>query len=381
MTKTSQIIAAILKKAGIAFQPLPKDWDGSHLGQIFHHMVPERICELDPKCIAEAADYVGVLQEFAQATQGEFAPESARAEGSVGGKVVLEFLHAGQAIRFKFTQEGRWVADDFYEQLRKFCKKHLSGSYLSVGSDLATEVYLPHKVVAQIQKKTRTFDSVEALVQFVVEGASQSDLIKAGEGLPWQLKAGYTRDGDSLLTALLKSEADTDRCLSAYELLEAPALPSRHGESPLELAQRLRGVDLRGEYGGEAKATLGYAEIREKWSQRLWHSYLPEYMRIVDALEADLASMRFSEAGNLYGIAMCHAPLLDCGSEVAQVHYYEYNGAYTLNLLTQGPGGGALHLQLPLDQVDTVIDLLRRYCRRTLWTTPGQDGAWLVAPE
>ena len=153
MTKTSQIIAAILKKAGIAFQPLPKDWDGSHLGQIFHHMVPERICELDPKCIAEAADYVGVLQEFAQATQGEFAPESARAEGSVGGKVVLEFLHAGQAIRFKFTQEGRWVADDFYEQLRKFCKKHLSGSYLSVGSDLATEVYLPHKVVRRFRRR------------------------------------------------------------------------------------------------------------------------------------------------------------------------------------------------------------------------------------
>jgi len=29
----------------------------------------------------------------------------------------------------------------------------------------------------------------------------------------------------------------------------------------------------------------------------------------------------------------------------------------------------------------TVIDLLRRYCRRTLWTTPGQDGAWLAARE
>lgn len=379
MTKTSQTIAAIFKKAGIAFQPLPKDWDGSHLGQIFHHMVPERICEFDPKCIAEAADYVGVLQEFAQATQGEFAPESPRAEGSVGGKMVLEFLYAGQANRFKFTQEGRWVADGFYEQLRKFCKKHLSGSYLSVGSDWATEVYLPHKVIAQIQKKTRTFDSVEALVQFVVEGASESDLISVGESLPWQLKAGYTRDGESLLTALLKSEADTVRCLSAHGLLGAPELPSRHGESPLELAQRLRGADLRGEYGGRSAPTLGYAEIREKWSQRLWHSHLPEYMRIVDALEADLASMRFSEADNLYGIAMCHAPVLDCWAEAAQVHYYEYNGAYTLDLITLGPGGGALHLQVPLDQVDTVIDLLRRYCRRTLWTTPGQDGAWLAA--
>ena len=381
MTTTSQTIAAILKKAGIAFRSLPKDWDSSHLGQIFHHMVPERICEFDPKCIAEAGDYVGVLQEFAQATQGEFAPGSSRAEGSVGGKMVLEFLHGGQAVRFKFEQEGRWVAEDFYVQLRKFCKKHLSGSYLSVGTDLATDVYLPHKVIAQIQKKTRSFDSVEALVQFVVEGASQSDLIKAGEGLSWQLKAGYTRDGESLLTALLKSGADTDRCLSAHGLLAAPELPSRHGESPLELAQRLRGVDLRGEYGGVCKATLGYAEIREKWSQRLWHSHLPEYMRIIDALEADLASMSFSEADNLYGIAMCHAPLLDRWSEAAQVHYYEYEDAYTLSLLTLGPGGGALHLQLPRVQVDTVIDLLRRYCRRTLWTTPGQDGAWLVAQK
>lgn len=380
MTKTSQTIAAILKKAGIAFQPLPRDWDGSHLGQIFHHMVPERICESDPKCISEAADYVGVLQELAQVTQGEFVPENLRAEGSVGGKVVLEFMHGGKANRFKFTQEGRWVADDFYEQLRKFCKKHLSGSYLSVGTDWATEVYLPHKVIAQIQKKTRTFDSVEALVQFVVEGASQSDMFTAWESLPWQLKAGYTRDGDSLMTALLKSEADTDRCLSAYETHETPLLPSRYGESPLELAQRLRGVNPRNLIG-EPSATLGYAEIRQKWSQRLWHSYRPEYMRIVDALEAELSSMRFSESGNLYGIAMCHAPLLDCGTEVAQVHYYEYNGAYTLDLLTLGPGGGALHLQVPLDQVDTVIDLLRRYCRRTLWTTPGQDGAWLVVPE
>lgn len=380
MTKTSQTIAAILKKAGIAFQPLPREWDGSHLGQIFHHMVPERICEFDPKCISEAADYVGVLQELVQVTQGEFVPENLRAEGSVGGKVVLEFMHGGKAIRFKFTQEGRWVADDFYEELRKFCRKHLSGSYLSVGTDWATEVYLPHKVIAQIQKKTRTFDSVEALVQFVVEGASQSDMFTAWESLPWQLKAGYTRDGDSLMTALLKSEADTDRCLSAYETHETPLLPSRYGESPLELAQRLRGVNPRNLIG-EPSATLGYAEIRQKWSQRLWHSYRPEYMRIVDALEVELSSMRFSESGNLYGIAMCHAPLLDCGTEVAQVHYYEYNGAYTLDLLTLGPGGGALHLQVPLDQVDTVIDLLRRYCRRTLWTTPGQDGAWLVVPE
>jgi hypothetical protein len=127
MTKTSQTVAAILKKAGISFQPLPKGWDGSHLGQILQHMVPERICEFDPKCIAEAGDYVGVLQEFAQATEGEFAPESPHAEGSVGGKVALEFLHAGKATRFQFTQEGRWVADGFYEQLRKFCKKRLSG--------------------------------------------------------------------------------------------------------------------------------------------------------------------------------------------------------------------------------------------------------------
>jgi hypothetical protein len=289
-------------------------------------------------------------------------------------------MHAGKTIRFQFTQEGRWVADDFYEQLHKFCKKHLSGSYLSVGDDWATEVYLPHKVIAQIQKKTRTFDSVEALVQFVADGASHSDMFTAWERLPWQLKAGYTRDGESLMTALLKSEADTDRCLSAYETHETPLLPSRYGESPLELAQRLRGVNPRN-LTGEPSATLGYAEIRQKWSQRLWHSYLPQYMRIVDALEAELLSMRFSESGNLYGIAMCHATLLDCGAEVAQVHYHEYNAAYTLNLLTLGPGGGALYLQLPLDQVETVIDLLRRYCRRTLWTTPGQDGAWLVVPK
>lgn len=380
MSTTSHSIATILKKAGIAFRPLPKDWGNSHLGQIFHHMVPDRICEFDPKSITEVVDYVGVLQELAQVTQGEFVPENLRAEGGVGGQVVLEFLHAGKTIRFRFTQEGRWVADDFYEQLRKFCKKHLSGSYLSVGTDWATEVYLPHKVIAQIQKKTRTFDSVEALVQFVADGASQSDMFTAWESLPWQLKAGYTRDGESLMTALLKSEADTDRCLSAYETHETPLLPSRYGESPLELAQRLRGVNPRN-LTGEPSATLGYAEIRQKWSQRLWHSYLPQYMRIVDALEAELLSMRFSESGNLYGIAMCHATLLDCGAEVAQVHYHEYNAAYTLNLLTLGPGGGALYLQLPLDQVETVIDLLRRYCRRTLWTTPGQDGAWLVVPK
>lgn len=88
------------------------------------------------------------------------------------GKITLDFVHAGQAIRFKFAQEGRWVADDFYVQLRKFCKKHLGGTYPSVGTDLATEVYLPHKEATQLQMKTRSFDSVEALVQFVVEGAS-----------------------------------------------------------------------------------------------------------------------------------------------------------------------------------------------------------------
>lgn len=379
MTSTSHSIATILKKAGIAFQPLPKDWDSAHLGRIFHHMVPGRICEFDPKCIAVAADYQGVLQQFAQASQGEFAPEGLRALGEVDDKITLDFVHAGQTIRFKFAQEGRWVADDFYVQLRKFCKKHLGGTYLSVGTDLATEVYLPHKVATQIQKKTRSFDSVEALVQFVVDGASQSDLINAGERLSWQVKAGYTCSGESLLTALLQSAADTDTVVGTYESLELPALPNRRGEAVAEMAQRLRGADLKNVFGGEHKPTLGYAEIREKWSQRLWHSHRPEYMHIIDALDADLAPMRFPEAENLYGIAWCHAPLFDRWTEAAELHYHEYNDAYTLSLLTLGPMGGALHLQLPRDQADTVIDLLRRYCRRTLWTTSGQDGAWLAA--
>lgn len=152
MSSVAKDITALLKKAGIAFQPLPRGWSGSSLDAILGHLVPERMCEFDPHCITAPSDYSGLLAASAQATQGEFAPVNPRATGSMGGWVMVEFEHAGQAIRFQFEQDGRWVADAFYEQLRKFCKKHLPGNFLSVDTNVSTDVYLPHKVITQIKK-------------------------------------------------------------------------------------------------------------------------------------------------------------------------------------------------------------------------------------
>ncbi|MBU3059429.1 hypothetical protein [Pseudomonas indica] len=381
MTTTAQGITAILKKAGIAFQPLPKDWNSSNLDQIFRYMVPERICEFDPACIVEPVDYVGILAAFAQATLGEFAPENPRAEGRTGGSILLEFVHAEQVIRFKFKQDGRWVADAFYVQLRKFCKKHLTGNYLSVDTNVSTDVYLPHKVISQIEKKTRAFDDVDTLLQFVLSGASGGDLLRARDRLSWQVKAGYTRSGESLLTALAKSDAETDTFMCAFETFDFPYLPNRYGESVWELAQRFRGLDLKRQYHSEDEKTLGYAEIREMWGERLWHNNLPEYMQVINALDPDLASMRFPVGGNLFDIALCHTPVFDLWSDAAELSYSRPDKVYIVHLLTLGPDGGALYQEIPVDRVDMVIDLLRRYCRRTLWTAPGQDGAWLVTQE
>jgi hypothetical protein len=378
MNSVVKDITAILKKAGVTFQSLPKDWDNANLEAIFHHMVPERICEFDAKCIGEAVHYVGVLAEFAQATLGEFVPGNPRTMGAVDGTVTLEFEHAGQTVRFKFKQEGHWVADAFYVQLRKFCKKHLSGNFLSVDTNVSTDVYLPHKAIAQIEKKTRSFASTDALLDFVLAGATDADLLRIRDRLPWQVPFGYTNSGESLLTALVKSGANMDTFMTAFHAFGC-GLPNRYGESSLELVERLHGIDLIPGYYGDGRETMGYAEIREKWGERLWHNNKPEYMCIINELGADLASMRFPATENLFEVSLCHAPVFKSWVDAAELRYFGAGNVYILDLLTLGPGGGSLHREIPADQVDVVIDLLRRYCLRTLWVVPGRDGAWVPA--
>ena len=378
MSTVAKDIAAILKKAGVAFQPLPKGWGSSSQEQIFLHLVPERVCAFDPHHrIVEATDYAHVLAAFAQATLDDFAPVNLRATGTVGGTVTVEFEHAGQAIRFKFAQDGHWVADAFHEQLRKFCRKHLPGNFLSVDTNISTDVYLPHKVIKQIEKKTRTFATTDALLDFVLTGPPLSDLLRAAQHLPMQVTGGYTRSGETLLTALVKSGVDDEAFMNASTAFgQYGTLPNRYGQSLFDLVRQSLGDEVAARFDGPGEETQSYADMREQWKTRLWCGCKPEYMRIIDALEPDLASMRFPR--NLWELRLCHAPHFDPWADSAELAWREPDKRYVLTLQTLGPGGGALQQHIPADQADVAIDLLRRYCRRTLWTVPGQEGAWIT---
>ena len=208
-------VTAILKKAGIAYTPLHKDQLNSHnLNAIFQHLTPGRICEFDPECIGVSEHYMDILDQFAEATGGEFSPENTRTTGSLNKTMTVEFEHQGKAFKFKFEQQGDWVADGFYEQLNKFCKKNLTGNFLSLFSEISTSVYLPHKVITQVEKKTKHFSTTDEFLSAILGGADPHAI---GAQASFDVLHGYTRDGETMTTALCKAIPDDERFYYLYE--------------------------------------------------------------------------------------------------------------------------------------------------------------------
>lgn len=335
-------------------------------------MVPERVCEFDPKCIADAESYIGLLQQFSNSTLGELSLGSLRAQGSIGENIKIEFEYVGKTHAFKFKQAGRWVEDEFYIQLRKFCKRHLTGGFLSIDNELSTDVYLPHKALAQIEKKTRKIKNTNELVQALLGRLSHSELIRIRESTRPEILYGHTSEGETIITALAKSDVSMETfmdvffCVGGFSQIRA----NRFGETPQELALNLKGITDPSVTEIYPSKMLGFTELKAQKGGGLWIKNTAGYMRILSPLDVYLDEMLFDRLYNMTEITMSHS---QAATDQAYVKFYEDRNVYELFVQTLGEGGGSLYQELPAEQADVVVDILRRYCTKSLW---GADNGW-----
>ena len=266
MSKKLQKLLAFLKSENIKIvsEKVSTFDDRDEARLIFSELMPERYCSYDAEIIDDIDGYHSVIQSHMQATLGEWAAKDISISGTVDSEVVIDFLHDGKKVKWKFEQNGTdYVSDDFYQKLNSWTSRNLGGKFVSLptyGQDVAF-VYLPKKSAAKVDTfigKTITAN------KFVNHFRGDEDI----PGSFWDLR--YDKrfnincqddSGETALTAAIKSK-NTRKALEALEepIEVNPAVKNRSGRSPLQLAREL-----------ELKEVVEYLERDvtrkdEKWS-------------------------------------------------------------------------------------------------------------------
>jgi hypothetical protein len=296
MNKKLQKLLAFLKSENVKFAPDKvsnfDDRDESRL--IFSELMPERYCSYDAEIIDDVDGYHSVIQSHMQATLGEWTAKDIVISGTVDSEIVINFLHDGKTVKWKFDQNGTdYVSENFYKKLNSWVSRNLGGKFVSLptyGQDVAF-VYLPNKSAAKVD--TFTGGTITAN-KFV-------DHFRCDEDIPgsfWDLRFDkrfnidcQDDSGETALTAAIKAK-NTRKALEALdEPIEVnPAMKNRSGMSPLQLAREL-----------ELKEVVEYLERDvtrkgDKWSntEKLIGSDMPHPMvELVSTLKDrnDLDSM------------------------------------------------------------------------------------------
>ncbi len=139
---------------------------------------PNHCVWYDGERIYDDEDYAHLMQEYADATVGEWIPENLSSARSYeeGGKEcdIIDFDFRGIHFHWEFNASGSdWVDPAFLDLVEQFSRTYLEGEFFEVPThdQTACFYYLPHRTVAsliiimeQIEQHFANFDAfVEAL--------------------------------------------------------------------------------------------------------------------------------------------------------------------------------------------------------------------------
>ena len=124
----------------------------SALARLFSSPTDLRRCVFyDAECLYEADDLIRLVNQFVEATEGEWTPQNMHADWD-GFQAHLAFDFHDQQISWTFQQQSDWVDCEFYERIEEFTQHHLSGVFVNIptGDQCACHLYLPRNIATEV---------------------------------------------------------------------------------------------------------------------------------------------------------------------------------------------------------------------------------------
>lgn len=147
-----------------AEQPCPQD-----AGFYLHTLFPARtVSHTEELGEAPASAYPRLLEAYAEATAGEFAPESIEADSEDDwDSLLLLFRHGGKKQRFKVSdvEDSDWFTATFVQALNRYAKRQgLSGRWVDFhnGDDNCTAIYVPEAAHARFKSLKTKYSAAAA---------------------------------------------------------------------------------------------------------------------------------------------------------------------------------------------------------------------------
>ncbi|WP_226661188.1 hypothetical protein [Microbulbifer aggregans] len=382
----SNQIERTLKKNKISFTGSFRDISTeSGLLEILKNVIPERTLEIDGECIDSPECYIDVLESHAAITRGEFNPNNITAEGEIGSTIVLSFDDADKKHKLKIEQNGSpWISEGFYEAINRYLDKSRKSSYL----DLPTTdqgiavVYLPKKVAKSITKQYMGPRATDEVINFIQQGGCPSKI-------NWRYTStkvidGYSSSGETIATALLKSDLPDYPGVysSGYSYVEGVfetftestpvnmLLQNSSGETPYKLSRnhKSNGLKKHLEFICHAK-TISLEDALTPGMGCF--DFDVALQAVIEKTKPQLESMHFDE--DAYGAYLAFSPQEDFirGENQAILSLNRDNEgnihSYKLFIQEAGSPGKTIFEEFPLDETDSIAELLSKFCKGELW--------------
>ena len=373
-------VVDILRKGGAFSGRLPASVKGkTDLADIFRELLPDKTVTIDPDVIDELSVYGDLLDRIASATDGEFLPENIKVSAGRGDRCVVQFSEGGINRKLSFSHaSGSYLDVSFLEGVQKYCAKNFSGSFVWFsGPELIDLTYLPKKAFRRFEREITSKSSTDVLAGLILTSSVHSI---GWEGIPIEVINGYTKEGETIVTSLIKASfAEVPGeygCTKREFVLGAICgrgpnfhLQNAHGETPIQLA-RERGWDHLISYLSVLEAKpITYASLLEMQAPK---SLLSDYYLYrfglgiaFDRLGHELKEMYFDGNLNAREFHMSRHRDFVRGEDTLYIYERHRSGVpvcfYAFSQKA-GSGGWSVSKEVSLDAVDELCDLINRYC-------------------
>jgi hypothetical protein len=369
-------VVDILRKGGAFSGRLPASVKGkTDLADIFRELLPDKTLAIDPDVIDELSVYGDLLDRIASATGGEFLPENIKVSPGRGDRCVVQFSERGINRKLNFSHaSGSYLDVSFLEGVQKYCAKNLSGSFVWFsGSELIDLVYLPKKAFRRFEREITSKSSPDVLADLILTSSVHSI---GWEGIPIEVINGYTKEGETIVTSLIKASfAEVPGeygCTRREYALGAISgwgpnfhLQNAHGETPIQLARERGWEHLIPDLSVLKTKPITYDDLLQrralKWISLYKFGLETAFERLGHRLEgmyfdANLCSREFHMSR--------HSDFVR-GEDALYIYERHRSGApvcfYAFSQKT-GSGGWSISKEVSLDAVDELCDLINGYC-------------------